>query len=140
MLAWDINGAKETEVGYVLARDYWGKGLATEAARACRDYGFERLGFDRLISVIQPGNVASQHVAMKNAMRYERDELINGIGARIYSIERSVGQRSKQAVKFADFAGYFARRGEAHGMLFGRFRLCGLCRLSISRGVTIPRT
>src|SRR5215212_6647804 len=32
LLAWDLDGAKETEVGYLLAREYWGRGLATEAA------------------------------------------------------------------------------------------------------------
>src|SRR5438045_477028 len=68
LLAWDLDGAKETEVGYLLARDYWGHGLATEAAQGIRDYGFERLGMTRLISLIRPENVRSQRVAIKNGM------------------------------------------------------------------------
>ncbi len=89
LLSWDIDGAKETEVGYVLAKEYWGRGLATEAARASRNYGFERLGFDRLVSLILPGNLASQRVAVKNGMHHERDAMIMDLDVRIYSMPRS---------------------------------------------------
>src|SRR5438874_8241993 len=89
LLSWDLDGRKETEVGYVLAKAYWGRGLATEAARAAREYGFEKLGFDRLISVIRPDNLASQRVAEKNGMRYEKDVDAKGVAARVYSINRT---------------------------------------------------
>ena len=88
LLSWDLDGRKEVEVGYVLAKEYWGRGLATEAARASRDYGFEVLGFDRLISVIVPDNLASQRVASKNGMRYEKDVDAKGVPARVYCIHR----------------------------------------------------
>jgi ribosomal-protein-alanine N-acetyltransferase len=88
LLAWDLDGRKEVEVGYILAGAYWGRGLATEAARAIRDYGFDVLGFDRLISLIQPANVASQRVAIKNAMSYECDVTVDGVRARVYGICR----------------------------------------------------
>ena len=39
-----VDGVDEIEIGYHLRRDLWGQGLAPEAAGACRDYGFERLG------------------------------------------------------------------------------------------------
>lgn len=41
----------EVELGYLLARDRWGKGLATEAAGACLKYGFETLGFKSLVAL-----------------------------------------------------------------------------------------
>jgi ribosomal-protein-alanine N-acetyltransferase len=88
LLAWDLDGAKETEVGYLLARDSWGKGLATEAAEAVRDYGMDRLGFDRLVSLIRPDNVRSQRVAVKNGMTHERDATVRGVVARVYSVGR----------------------------------------------------
>ena len=88
LLSWDLDGAKEVEVGYVLARAYWGKGLATEAARACRDYGFDRLGFRRLISVIQPANLASQRVAIKNGMKLEKTTRVHDRAVHVYAIER----------------------------------------------------
>ncbi len=88
LLAWDLEGRKETEVGYMIAKSHWGSGHATEAARAVRDYGFERLGFDRLISLIHPDNVASQRVATKNGMRHERDVKVGKISAMLFAIER----------------------------------------------------
>ncbi|MEL6468166.1 MAG: GNAT family N-acetyltransferase [Cyanobacteria bacterium J06623_4] len=62
----DVDGIEEVEIGYYVRRDLWGQGLATEAAQACRDYGFHQLGFDRLISLINPANAASRRVAEKN--------------------------------------------------------------------------
>ena len=88
LLAWDLEGQKEVEVGYLLAKPYWGRGLATEAARAIRDYGFDRLGVARLISLIRPENVASRRVAGKIGMRHERDLSVKGGDACLYSIER----------------------------------------------------
>jgi ribosomal-protein-alanine N-acetyltransferase len=88
LLAWDLDGQKETEVGYLIAKPHWGRGYATEAARAIRDYGFERLGFDRLVSLIQPGNLASQRVALKIGMRHERDVRVGEIDAMVFAVER----------------------------------------------------
>ena len=89
LLSWDLDGQKETEVGYVLAKAYWGRGLASEAARASRDYGFNVLGFDRLISLILPQNLASQRVAIKNGMNHERDVAIGGNPlVRMYCVRR----------------------------------------------------
>ena len=69
----DIEGEKELEIGYHTRKDLWGRGLATEAARACRDYGFARLGRERIISLIRPENLPSQRVALKNGMRIWKD-------------------------------------------------------------------
>jgi ribosomal-protein-alanine N-acetyltransferase len=89
LLAWNLDGQLEVEVGYHLARAFWGRGLATEAARAVRDYGFDRLGFDRLISIISVGNDASERVAIKNGMTCERDTDVNGVPVHVYSMTRS---------------------------------------------------
>ena len=61
----EVAGEKEFEISYRLRRDCWGIGLATEAARACRDYGFKQAGLRRLISIIESENVASIRVAEK---------------------------------------------------------------------------
>lgn len=63
--------ARRPELGWRLGRDSWGRGLATEAARAVRDDAFERLGLDELISIIHPDNAASRRVATKVGMRIE---------------------------------------------------------------------
>jgi ribosomal-protein-alanine N-acetyltransferase len=77
----------EVEVGYMLDKAYWGRGLATEAARACMLDAFQRLGLRRLISLIHPENHASIRVAEKNGLRYERDTPFRGRPVRVYVIE-----------------------------------------------------
>ncbi len=53
----------QPELGWALVRAQWGHGYATEAARAVRDWAHREGGFERLISLIAPGNVASRRVA-----------------------------------------------------------------------------
>ena len=55
----------EIEVGYRLAPDAWGRGYATEGARALLRYGFDELGLDRIIGLTHPDNAASQRVLQK---------------------------------------------------------------------------
>ncbi|MGH9551709.1 MAG: GNAT family N-acetyltransferase [Terriglobales bacterium] len=56
------------EIGYMLDKDYWGKGYATEAARALRDFGFTNFDFGALYSLIRPINTPSQAVAGRMGM------------------------------------------------------------------------
>ncbi len=74
----DVNGQPEVELGYRLARAYWGRGYAAEAARAARDYALGALGLTRLVALIDPGNAASIRVAEKLGMVYERDAMLPG--------------------------------------------------------------
>ena len=53
------------EVGWTLGKQYWGQGYATEAAQAALNYGFVTQPVDRLISCIDPDNLASQAVAKR---------------------------------------------------------------------------
>jgi len=53
------------EVGWTLGRPYWGRGYATEAAKASLRYAFLTQNVDEVISTIHPGNTASQGVAKK---------------------------------------------------------------------------
>jgi [ribosomal protein S5]-alanine N-acetyltransferase len=73
----------------MLARTYWGRGLATKAARTIVAYGFRHLGRCRLISLIRPDNVPSQRVAEHVGMRHERDIVFQGQPCRVYAIERT---------------------------------------------------
>lgn len=79
----DVNGKDEIEIGYGLIRKYWHKGFATEAAIACKKYGFNKLKCNRLISLIRPENKASINVAIRNGMQWEIDlnrwNLIHGV-------------------------------------------------------------
>ena len=59
------HGTEEIELGYLLAKKFWGKGFATEATRACLQYGFEKLKFIETIAITDLENVASQKVLEK---------------------------------------------------------------------------
>jgi RimJ/RimL family protein N-acetyltransferase len=72
LLPWEIEERQEVEVAYTIARQYWGQGLATEAARAILQYGFEQLNLFRLVCLIEPENAASQRVAEKIGMAFEK--------------------------------------------------------------------
>lgn len=69
------NGA---EIGWRLARGYWGQGLATEAAQAVLKFGVEKLGFQRVTATVQSGNEASLRVAEKLGMAVEKRIERNG--------------------------------------------------------------
>jgi [ribosomal protein S5]-alanine N-acetyltransferase len=85
----DIDGRPEIEVGYRLARTYWGQGYATEAVKGILKYAFHVLCLPRLIALIDPQNTASIHVAEKVGMHYEKDVMLEGYTYpdRLYSIK-----------------------------------------------------
>lgn len=72
LLPQSLQGREEVEIAYLIARSHWGRGLATEAARAIRDHGFDRLGRGRLVSIIHRDNLGSRRVAEKAGLRPER--------------------------------------------------------------------
>lgn len=68
-LTWqDYEGEQVLEIGYLFARDFWHKGYAIEAARACKQYAFETLRAEEVFSIIRDTNLASQNVAIRNGM------------------------------------------------------------------------
>ena len=77
----------EVEVGYTLGRDYWGQGFATEAAGAVRDYALGELGAARLIALIIHGNTASENVARKLGLEYERVIMLGRREAQLFALE-----------------------------------------------------
>ena len=61
------------EVGWRLARPYWGQGFATEAARAAVDWGFANLELDEIVAFVVPGNLRSQRVMGRLGMSRDAD-------------------------------------------------------------------
>ena len=74
------------ELGWTLAGAHWGRGYASEAATAIRDWAFDTLGLTRLVSVIIPENRPSIRIAEKIGERFDRDDTIDGTPVRIYAV------------------------------------------------------
>jgi ribosomal-protein-alanine N-acetyltransferase len=82
----EVEGKQEIELVYVLTKTAWGNGYATEIASAIAEYSFKELGLQRIISLIDSQNVASENVAKKIGMKYEKDILRpNNKTMRVYS-------------------------------------------------------
>lgn len=76
------------EVTYLLAKSYWGRGLATEVARACLRYGFNELASERIVAITKLENVVSQRVLQKVGMKYEKHANYFGMEVMCYRILR----------------------------------------------------
>lgn len=83
-----IDEKEDVEIGYHVRRDLWGNGLATEAARACREYGFAQLKLARLIALIRPENHPSRRVAEKNGMSVSKELMWRGFQHLMYAVAR----------------------------------------------------
>jgi ribosomal-protein-alanine N-acetyltransferase len=83
-----VDGLEELEIGYRLDPQYWGRGLATEAARAVRDHAFDDLGLPHVISLIRPDNKPSIRVAEKNGMTPQRETTFCGFPTIVFGINR----------------------------------------------------
>ena len=64
----DYNNKEAFEIGYLFQKYFWHNGYATEAAIACKEYAFDTLGVDEVVSIIRDTNIASQNVAKRNGM------------------------------------------------------------------------
>jgi RimJ/RimL family protein N-acetyltransferase len=80
------DGPTELEVGYTIGRPFWGRGYATEAAAAARDFALRELGAARLIALIIQGNEASENVARKLGLAYERDVKLGRRDAQLFAL------------------------------------------------------
>jgi RimJ/RimL family protein N-acetyltransferase len=80
------------ELVYLLAKPFWGMGLATELAKACLKWGFEQRGFERIIAIAKPDNKASRRVMEKIGLSFERNGDFQGIGVVFYVISRATYQ------------------------------------------------
>ncbi len=92
LLIQHVHGVDEKEVGYLIHRPFWRRGLATEAASGCRDYAFDVLGRQRVISLIRPENVPSQGVARKLGLEPEPERVRHsGFEHIVFSVSRHAG-------------------------------------------------
>jgi ribosomal-protein-alanine N-acetyltransferase len=67
-----LDQTEEIEIGYGMAKEYWGRGFTTEAAAASIRFGFEELKLNRIVAVAMPENIASRRVMEKIGMKCEK--------------------------------------------------------------------
>ncbi len=84
----EVDGAPETEIGYMLDEPYWRQGFAREAGTAVRDHGFETLGRSRLISLCRPENKPSCRTAESLGMSLDKETNFKGFPHLVYAVER----------------------------------------------------
>lgn len=85
-----LENTDEIEVGYSVIKSFWGKGIATEAARGWMEFGFHEKGLERIVGVTDLGNTASQHILKKLGMSYEKTEIHYDIECAFYGVSRTV--------------------------------------------------
>lgn len=85
----NIGSKIKPEIGYHIHKKYWNRGLATEAAKKCRDYAFENTPFNVIYSYMKYTNIGSYSVAIKNGMQKvdEFEDDVNTI-THVYAITR----------------------------------------------------
>lgn len=85
----EVEGREEVELVHVIARNAWGRGYATEAATAIRDFALRELDQPRLVALIDPENAASERVAQKAGFGFEREVARpDGKTKRLYAFEK----------------------------------------------------
>ena len=87
------------EVVYHLAKAHWGKGFATELARASLRFGFDERGHDRIVAITKPPNAASIHVMDKLGMHFEKNARYYEIDVVQYEIRRDEFKPGEGAFK-----------------------------------------
>ena len=86
----NIDGERLPEIGYHIHKRCWRQGLAKEAARAVRDWGFTHTGFDALYSYMNHENAASSATARANGMRKVKEYPdADGVSHDVYRITRA---------------------------------------------------
>jgi len=78
----------EVEVDFIIVRNHWRHGYATEAAQAALAYGFNILKLDKIIALTKPDNIASRRVIEKIGMQHLKDAEYWGITCAYYQIAK----------------------------------------------------
>ncbi|OED48107.1 GNAT family N-acetyltransferase [Endozoicomonas sp. (ex Bugula neritina AB1)] len=76
------------EIGWTLAKPYWGKGYGTEAAKAAIQWGFAHTSTKQLISLIVPESTASIKVSERLGQKFSQQVIVKGVKANLYILNR----------------------------------------------------
>lgn len=92
MIGWSglqpLEETGETEVGYGMIKEFWGRGIGCESAMAWLEYGFKQANAERIVAVAVPENTGSWRIMEKCGMKYERTVEHYGMECVFYSISK----------------------------------------------------
>jgi ribosomal-protein-alanine N-acetyltransferase len=88
----------EVEILYAMESAYWGRGLATEGAKASRDYAFASAGLPKVMAIALPDNRASIGVIRRLGMTYRKTVTYNGFEVAYHDLDRSAWRPGKSVV------------------------------------------
>jgi RimJ/RimL family protein N-acetyltransferase len=95
LLVQTVDQIQEVEIAYSLLPKFWNKGLASEAAQKCRDFGFNSRLNNSLISIISITNIPSERVAIKNGMVWCKTTVYKENKVNIFRIDINHWQQRK---------------------------------------------
>lgn len=84
----NINGKEVPEIGYHYHSNYWHKGYALEAAKACKKWLFENTDFNEVYSYMNALNTPSENLAKANGMHFVEEYILDGAPYKVYSINK----------------------------------------------------
>lgn len=85
----EIDGKTEAEAGYVIDRQYWGQGFASEIAHACYDFALDRTDLDCVVTIVDPRNSAAIHLAKKYGLSFLKQSAKWGRTVHVYARSRT---------------------------------------------------
>lgn len=92
MIGWcgiqPLEATGETEVGYGMIKEYWGRGIGFECAKAWLEYGFTHTNAERIVAVAAPENTGSWRIMEKCGMKYEKTDVHYGSECVFYAISK----------------------------------------------------
>lgn len=92
MIGWSglqfLSETGEVEIAYLIAKPYWGQGLATESAHVGLTFGFENIGLDQIVAIVHTENFASQRVVQKLGMNFVDQSRYFGMECFRYTMHR----------------------------------------------------
>ena len=95
---WKLKETGDLEIGYAVAKEFWGKGYATEAALKFLDYAFERLQPEKVVAVARPENVASRRVMEKLGMSFVKTDKFYEQTLALYAIAKEDYVRNRKII------------------------------------------
>ncbi len=81
-----VKERNEIDLGYRLFQHHWGKGYATEAAKATIAYGFDALHMQRIMAMAHIENTASQNVILKCGLQYLHEAIVDNCPVKVYEL------------------------------------------------------